>query len=74
MHGAYWQDHDGACLALMRLRHRFPRLQVIFGDVAYGRNDQPQWVLETFCWTLQTVLRPINASGIVVLPKRWIVE
>ena len=74
VHGAYWQDYDGACLALMRLRRRFPRLKVIFGDVAYGRNDLPQWVLETFGWTLQTVLRPVNATGFVVLPKRWIVE
>jgi putative transposase len=29
VHGAYWQDYDGACLALMRLRHRFSRLKGI---------------------------------------------
>jgi len=25
VHGAYWQDHDGACLVLMRLRERCKR-------------------------------------------------
>lgn len=27
-----------------------------------------------FGWVLQTVLRPVNVKGFVVLPKRWIVE
>ena len=74
VHGAYWQDYDGACLVLMRLQHKFPRLRVVFGDVAYGRNELPLWVHETFGWVLQTVLRPVTATGFVVLPKRWIVE
>jgi putative transposase len=46
----------------------------VFGDVAYGRNDLPQWVEQTFGWILQTVLRPVGVKGFVVLPKRWIVE
>jgi putative transposase len=74
VHGAYWQDHDGACFALMRLRAKFGRLKVLFADSAYGRNGLPQWVHETFGWVLQTVLRPVQAQGFVVLPKRWIVE
>ena len=73
VHGAYWQDHDGACLVLMRLR-KLRRLKVIFADSAYGRNELPEWVRETFGWLLQTILRPVNAKGFVVLPKRWIVE
>jgi putative transposase len=47
---------------------------VVFGDAAYGRNDLPNWLLGTFRWTLQTVLRPVGVKGFVVLPKRWIVE
>jgi len=74
VHGAYWQDHDGACFVLMRLQERFRRLKVIFADSAYGRNGLPQWVRQTFGWVLQTVLRPVGVKGFVVLPKRWIVE
>lgn len=47
---------------------------MIFGDSAYGRKGLPQWVKETFGWTLQTILRPVQAKGFVLLPKRWIVE
>lgn len=34
----------------------------------------PAWTQETFGWLLQTVLRPVEAKGFVVLPKRWIIE
>ena len=73
VHGAYWQDHDGACFVFQKLKV-FGRLRVLFADSAYGRNDLPRWVQETFGWILQTVLRPVGAKGFVVLPKRWIVE
>lgn len=74
VHGASWQDYDGACFVLMRLKQTFKRLCVIFGDSAYGKNGLPEWVSETFGWILQTVLRPVGVKGFVVLPKRWIVE
>jgi putative transposase len=73
VHGAYWQDYDGACFVLTKLE-AFGRLRVVFADSAYGRNGLPEWVKETFGWILQTVLRPVKAKGFVVLPKRWIVE
>jgi putative transposase len=31
---ADWQDHDAACLVLMRMQDRFRRLQVLFADSA----------------------------------------
>lgn len=74
VHGGYWQDHDGACFVLMRLRSSFRRLKVVFADAAYARNGLPNWVQETFGWLLQTVLRPVGVKGFVVLPRRWIVE
>jgi putative transposase len=74
VHGGYWQDHDGACFVLMRLREQFHRLKILWGDSAYGRNELPAWVRETFGWVLETILRPANAQGFIVLPKRWIVE
>jgi putative transposase len=77
VHPANVQDYDGAVqvLGLLgRLKDHFCRLKVIFADSAYGRNDLPQSVKETFGWVLQTVLRPVDVKGFVVLPKRWIVE
>jgi putative transposase len=74
VHGADWQDHDGACLVLARLRDVCCRLKVILADSAYARNQLPEWVHQTFGWLLQTVLRPVAAQGFVVLPKRWTVE
>jgi putative transposase len=74
VHPADWQDYDGACLVLMRLRDRFRRLKVLFADSIYRCNGLPEWVEETFGWVLQTVLRPVGVRGFVVLPKRWIVE
>ena len=73
VHGAYWQDQDGACFVLQKLRN-LGRLQVVFADSAYSRNGLAEWVKEFFGWVLQTVLRPVKAKGFVVLPKRWIVE
>jgi putative transposase len=74
VHGASWQDHDGACFVVMRLRERFRRLKVLFADAAYARNDLPRWIHKTCGWILQTVVRPVAHKGFVVLPKRWIVE
>lgn len=74
VHGAYWQDYDGACFVMVRLKEKFKRLKVVFGDSAYGKNGLPDWVHATFGWVLQTVLRPVGLKGFVVLPKRWVVE
>lgn len=74
VHSAGLQDQDGARLVLARLRARFARLTIIWGDGAYGRAGLPDWVKATFGWVLQTILRPFQASGFVLLPKRWLVE
>jgi len=74
VHGADWQDQDGACWVLEKLHTGFRRIKVIFGDSAYGRSHLPEFVQHTFNWVLQTVLRPVGSKGFVVLPKRWIVE
>jgi putative transposase len=74
VHGADVQDQEGVWPLLEMIRGKFRRLKVLFGDVAYGRNDLPDWVLGTSGWVLQTVLRPVGMKGFTVLPKRWIVE
>jgi putative transposase len=71
--GGYWQDQVGRHFALGALR-RLGRLSVVFADSAYRRDGLPDWVRETFGWTLQTVPRPVQAKGLVVLPKRCIVD
>ena len=73
VHRADWQDYDGACFVMLKLKKAFRRLEVIFADSADDRNDLPNWVKNTFGWILQTILRPIAVKGFVVLPKRWIV-
>ena len=74
VHPADWQDQHGVWGVMEKLDEKFCRLKVIFGDAAYGRNSLPDWVEGTFGWILQTVLRPVGIKGLVVLPKRWIVE
>ena len=74
VHSATCQDQHGAERVMDKLGEQFSRLKVVFGDSAYGRSGLPDWVKETFGWVLQTVLRPVNVKGFVVLPKRWIVE
>lgn len=74
VHSAAIQDQSGAKWVIHKLGDQFRRLKVIFGDSAYGRSGLPDWVQETLGWVLQTVLRPVDVKGFVVLPKRWIVE
>ena len=74
VHSASCQDQDGAKWVMEKLGEQFCRIKVVFGDFAYGRNNLPLWVQQTFGWLLQTVLRPVGVKGFVVLPKRWIVE
>lgn len=74
VHAADIQDYEGARRTISKLTGNSRRLKVIWADVAYGKGGLPQWAWETFGWTIQTVLRPFQAKGFVLLPKRWIVE
>lgn len=56
------------------MKQSFKRLKVVFVDSACGRNGLPDWINKSYGWLLQTVPRPVEAEGFVVLPKRWIVE
>jgi transposase len=55
-------------------RERFPRLARIWVDGGFSGEDLFRWVIDTFRWILETVLRPRDAQGFVLLPKRWVVE
>jgi len=55
-------------------RHRLPRLVYIWVDGGFSGEDFLHWVVDTFRWILEVVLRPEGAQGFVLLPKRWTVE
>ncbi len=73
VHSAALQDRDGAKLVLNQLGPHFPRLQLLWADGGYA-GQLLAWARETWHWVLEIVKRPTDATGFVVLPKRWIVE
>ena len=73
VHPADLQDRDGARLVLQRLLGRFPRLQVIWADGAYG-GKLMEWAQTVGGWTLELVGRPAQQRTFQVLPRRWVVE
>jgi putative transposase len=74
VHSASIQDQEGAKLVLDNITSLDNRLKVIVGDSAYKRCGLPDWVKAERECLLQPVLRPVDVEGLVVLPKRWIVE
>ena len=66
-------DRDGANLARSKLLGRFPRLQLIWADGAYG-GKLVEWAQTVGGWTLELVRRPAQQHTFQVLPRRWVVE
>lgn len=73
VHCASIQDRDGAKLVFARMRHAFPRLQLIWADGGYS-GKLIEWVREFAGWLLLIVKRPDEAKGFVLLKRRWVVE
>ena len=73
VHPADIQDRDGAKLVLAQLLGRFPRLQLIWADGAYG-GKLVEWAQTVGGWTLELVRRPAQQHNFQVLPRRWVVE
>ena len=73
VHPANAQDRDGARLVFQRLLGRFPRLQKIWADGAYG-GKLVEWAKEVGGWTLELVRRPPQQHCFQVLTWRWVVE
>ena len=73
VHPANIQDRDGARLVLQRLVGRFPRLQLIWADGAYG-GKLVAWAKKIGGWSLELVRRPAQQRTFQVLPRRWVVE
>lgn len=50
------------------------RLHTIWMDGGYRGEEFARWVIDTFRWIVEIVLRPLEKKGFVHLPKRWVVE
>ncbi len=69
------QDRDGGITLLANLFGLFPFLRKLFADGAYERpvfHGAPAGILPRL--ETEIVKRSDRANGLVVLPKRWIVE
>ncbi len=70
-------EREGAKQLLTKLdqeRHRVPQLARIWVDGGFSGDEFLRWVIDTFRWILELVLRPKGTQGFVLLPKRWTVE
>jgi putative transposase len=73
VHGADWQDRDGARWVITEAKAKLPRLVKVWADGGY-RGQFVAWVREQTGWVVEIVRRPDDALGFEVLPRRWVVE
>ncbi len=65
-------EREGAKQLLSKVnqeRERFPRLVCIWVDGGFSGEVFMRWVIDTFRWILETVLRPQNAQGSSCFPS-----
>lgn len=70
-------EREGAKLIFKKVnesKQRFFRLVTIWVDGGYRGQDFMRWVMDTYRWIIETVLRSDDAQGFEVLPRRWVVE
>lgn len=70
-------ERQGAKQVLNRVHYmedKVKRLHTIWMDGGYRGEDFMRWVMDTFRWIVEIVLRPLEKKGFVHLPKRWVVE
>ncbi|MFI9163623.1 IS5 family transposase [Kitasatospora aureofaciens] len=66
-------DRDGAMPLLERVRARYRKIVLVWADGGYA-GRLVTWAKQTLRLTLEIVRRSDDASGFVVLPRRWVVE
>lgn len=66
-------DRDAAKELLFRLRLMHPEITIVWADSAYA-GKLVTWAKKYLSLTIKTVSRPKDASGFIVLPRRWVVE
>lgn len=67
------QDRDGARPVLEHLTAAFRRVRLIWTDGGYA-GKLVDWAHTNLKIVLQIVRRSEDATGFVVLPRRWVVE
>jgi transposase len=72
VHSAEIQDRDGACLVLDKIHRRFPRLELVWADGGYNARQVDVAVAKVPRLRLEK--RSDGIKGVVVLPRRWVVE
>lgn len=69
-----WEGARQVFAKVHQIRERFPRLVRIWVDGGYRGEDFMRWVMDTYRWVVEVVLRLYGAKGFEVLPRRWFVE
>lgn len=67
------QDRDGARPLLEQLRASYHRIRLVWADGGYA-GKLVDWAHATIKLTVAIVKRSDDATGFVVLPRRWVVE
>jgi transposase len=67
------QDRDGARPLLEQLRASCGRIRLVWADGGYA-GKLVDWALDTVKIRMAIVKRSDEATGFVVLPRRWVVE
>lgn len=75
VHKASIQDRTGAKSLLQRAKKKgFRHLALIWADGGYSGQPMIDWVANLAGWILKIVERAQDATGFVLLPRRWVVE
>jgi putative transposase len=75
VHKASVQERAGAKLLLLRaVQKGFKRLELIWADGGYRGQPMIDWVWQLAGWVFEVIKRTEEATGFVVLPRRWVVE
>jgi transposase len=67
-------EREGARWVLHVTHRWWHALQKLWADQGYSGDDLAQWLLREYGITLEVVSRPADQEGVVVLPRRWVVE
>lgn len=70
---AHATDRDAAKEVLFRLRLMHPEYTIVWADSGYA-GRLVTWAKAHLNLTLKTTSRPKDATGFVILPRRWVVE
>jgi putative transposase len=75
VHSAGISEKAGGKMLLQRAHQKgFSRLSLIWADGGYNGEPMRTWVQRLAGWLFTVVTRPHDASGFVLLPRRWVVE